>query len=149
MVVANILVASAYNSKNHKLAIYNIGSSDRNPLNWEQTQKVVQEYWNNNISQNRISKSKVFISNNKYAIKAKELMRLVPITAYSRIAPFLGSQHAKNAQKLIKAEERAIQIKQIFKFFVQGSWIYESRGIKDLLTWMTEQDKEMFLVDVA
>lgn len=30
-------------------------------------------------------------------------MRTIPISAYARLSPFLGGQHAKNAQKLIKA----------------------------------------------
>lgn len=34
IVVANILVASAYNANSHKLSIYHVGSSDRNPINW-------------------------------------------------------------------------------------------------------------------
>lgn len=67
--VANILVASAYNSNNHKLAIYNCGSSDRNPINWTQMQRIIQDFWNNNVSQNRISKAKVLISNNKLTIR--------------------------------------------------------------------------------
>jgi hypothetical protein len=70
IVVANILVATAYNSQNNGLAIYNVGSSDRNPMCWVEMQKVIQDYWNNNVSQNRIAKSKVFVSRNKYALKA-------------------------------------------------------------------------------
>lgn len=64
-------------------------------------------------------------------------MRTIPISIYSRLSPFLGNQHVKNAQKLVKAEERAQQIKKIFAFFVQGDWIYQSSGYKDLLNWMT------------
>jgi hypothetical protein len=70
IVVANILAATAYNSKNNGLALYNVGSSDRNPVSWVEMQKIIQDYWNNNISQNRIAKSKVFVSRNKYALKA-------------------------------------------------------------------------------
>lgn len=64
-------------------------------------------------------------------------MRTIPIAVYSRIAPFLGNQHVKNAQKLVKAEERAAEIKKIFEFFFGGEWIYECRGVKDLLNWMS------------
>lgn len=104
IVVANILVASAYNTKSHKLSVYNVGSSDRNPLIWKDAQQIIQDYWNSNISPNRISKSKVRYTSNSFVIKASELSRKIPISIYSRLSPFLGSQHVKNAQKLIKAE---------------------------------------------
>ena len=35
IVVSNILVATAFNSKSNKLSIFHICSSDRNPLNWK------------------------------------------------------------------------------------------------------------------
>lgn len=69
IVVADILVASAYNSKSHKLSLYHSGSSDRNPLIWKDVQQVLQDYWNSNISPNRISKSKILYTNNKFLIK--------------------------------------------------------------------------------
>lgn len=103
IVVANILVASAFNSKSHKLSLYHVGSSDRNPLIWRDVQQIVQDYWNSNISPSRVSKSKAIYSSNTLLIKASELSRKIPIAIYSRLSPFLGSQHVKNAQKLIKA----------------------------------------------
>ena len=30
-----------------------------------------------------------------------------------------------------------------------GEWIYESRGIRELSNWLSESDKQQFLVDVA
>lgn len=91
----------------NKLSVYNIGSSDRNPLIWKDVQQIIQDYWNSNISPSRISKSKVRYTSNTFVIKASELSRKIPISIYNRLSPFLGSQHVKNAQKLIKAEERA------------------------------------------
>lgn len=38
---------------------------------------------------------------------------------------------------------------KIFKFFLDGEWIYESRRVRDLTNWLTEADRESFLVDVA
>lgn len=62
IVVANILTASAYNSNSHGLSIYNCGSSDRNPIPWKKVQTIVQDYWNSNPSQNRLSKASVVYS---------------------------------------------------------------------------------------
>lgn len=149
IVVANILTAAACNSKSHTLTIYNCGSSDRNPIPWRRVKELVQDYWNHNPSHNRVSKSNVVYTDNNLLIKASEYSRKIPISVYSRLAPFMGSQHVKNAQKLIKAEERAQEIKKIFDFFVRGEWIYESRGVKDLTNWMTEEDRKNFLVDVS
>lgn len=70
IVVANILVASAFNSKSHKLSLYHVGSSDRNPLIWRDVQQIVQDYWNSNISPSRVSKSKAIYSSNTLLIKA-------------------------------------------------------------------------------
>ena len=38
VVVATIIVASAYNFNNRSLPIYHVGSSDRNPLTWGEIQ---------------------------------------------------------------------------------------------------------------
>jgi len=70
IVVANILTASAYNSNSHHLSIYNCGSSDRNPIPWKKVQTIVQDYWNSNPSQNRLSKANVVYTQNSLRIKA-------------------------------------------------------------------------------
>jgi len=70
IVVADILVAAAFNSRSHKLSIYHSGSSDRNPLTWKDAQQIIQDYWNSNVSPNRISKSKVVYSSNAFLTKA-------------------------------------------------------------------------------
>lgn len=46
VVVATIIVASAYNMKNSALSIYHAGSSDRNPLVWGEIGREVVNYWN-------------------------------------------------------------------------------------------------------
>lgn len=70
VVVANILVAAAYNANSHSLSIYHAGSSDRNPIKWGQVQQIIQDFWNSNVSQNRVSKAKVLMSTNKIKTKA-------------------------------------------------------------------------------
>ncbi len=35
VVVANIIVATAYNFRNKDLSIYHVGTSDRNPITWK------------------------------------------------------------------------------------------------------------------
>jgi len=70
IVVGNILAASAYNSKSHSLSIYNCGSSDRNPIPWRKVQTIVQDYWNSNPSQNRLSKANVVYTQSTLRIKA-------------------------------------------------------------------------------
>ena len=102
--MANILVASAADAFSHKLKVYHCGSSDRNPLIWKDAQQIIQDFWNTNISPSRVSKSKALYTENKWKIRASELSRKIPISIYSKLAPFLGREHVKNAQKLIKAE---------------------------------------------
>ena len=70
IVVANILVASAFNSKSNKLSLYHVGSSDRNPMIWVDVQQILTDFWNNNVSQSRVSKSKVIFSSSAIKIKA-------------------------------------------------------------------------------
>lgn len=88
----------------HKLSIYHVGSSDRNPINWYEVKTILTDFWNSNVSPSRVSKSNVVFSSNKLKTKASQLSRTIPISVYSRLAPFLGTQHVKNVQKLVKAE---------------------------------------------
>lgn len=141
IVVANIIVASAFNAFSKNLNIYHVGSSDRNPLQWGQIQKIVLDFWNANPSQSRISKANVLLSNSKTRVRLNELKRTIPNWVYSKTAPYLGTQHVKNVQRLEKAEKRAKEIKQIFHFFVSGEWIYECRRMLEMQSWLTESDR--------
>lgn len=69
VVCANIIVASAFNARSKTLNIYHVGSSDRNPVRWKMTQSVVQDFWNTNISESRVSKSQILINTNPTRIK--------------------------------------------------------------------------------
>lgn len=64
VVVATIIVASAYNFNNLSLPIYHVGSSDRNPLTWGEIQQEVCSFWNTHIPQSQISRAEVLISEN-------------------------------------------------------------------------------------
>jgi hypothetical protein len=44
--------------------------------------------------------------------------RTIPIEAYQRLAPLMGKQHQKNAEKMRKTLERGEEIAKIFEFFV-------------------------------
>lgn len=68
-VVANIIVATAKNFNKDDLPIYHVGSSDRNPITWENVRQTVTTYWNNNPSSSRMGKSKVFYSESSTLIK--------------------------------------------------------------------------------
>lgn len=41
LVVANIIVATAFNINKNGMPIYHVGSSDRNPITWSKAQTVV------------------------------------------------------------------------------------------------------------
>lgn len=62
VVVAVIIVASAFNFKNKDLPIYHAGSSDRNPLIWGEVQREVVDYWTKNVSQSRMMKPSLCVS---------------------------------------------------------------------------------------
>ena len=68
---------------------------------------------------------------------------------YSKASPYLGSQHVKNAQRLVKAEERAAEIKRLFHFFVFGEWIYECRKTRDMQNWLSESERSEYILDCA
>lgn len=69
--------------------------------------------------------------------------------AYSKISPFMGREHSKNAQRLVKAEERATEIKKIFHFFAVGEWIYECRKTRHMQSWLSEDERPQYLLDCA
>jgi hypothetical protein len=102
VVVATIIVASAFNLKNPKLTIYHAGSSDRNPLIWGEIAHEVVDYWTKNASQSRMLKPSLIVSESNHALKLSRLKRTLPIKVYQRLSPFLGKQHQKNAEKMRK-----------------------------------------------
>jgi hypothetical protein len=65
VVVAIIIVASAFNFKNKNLLIYHAGSSDRNPLLWDEVQREVVDYWTKNPSKSRMMKPSICVSKSK------------------------------------------------------------------------------------
>lgn len=69
VVVANIIVATAYNARAKKINIYHVGSSDRNPMPWGTTAKIVTDFWNTNVSQSRVSKAKLMVSQHESVVK--------------------------------------------------------------------------------
>ena len=69
VVVANIIVATAYNAFNKTLSIYHVGSSDRNPIFWRHVAKLLTDFWNTNVSQSRISKPHIVMTKSKIRLK--------------------------------------------------------------------------------
>lgn len=69
IVVANILVATAFNSMSNKLSVYHVGSSDRNPLTWGDVKQITTHFWNTNISPSKLSKSHLVYSPNYVKVK--------------------------------------------------------------------------------
>jgi hypothetical protein len=43
---------------------------------------------------------------NEKILKFNELKRRLPVLFYSKVAPFMGKQHQKNSEKMIKTLER-------------------------------------------
>jgi hypothetical protein len=106
VVVATIIVASAYNFRNQSLPIYHVGSSDRNPLTWGEMKTEVCDFWNNNISRSKLSKAEIYVSENETMLNFRKWRRKIPIEIYRRMGPLLGKQAQKNAQRMTKTMER-------------------------------------------
>jgi hypothetical protein len=79
IVVATIIVASAYNVGNKSLSIYHVGSSDRNPLTWGEIKEEVCSFWNTNVSQSRLTKAGVIITENETRLQLVRLQRKIPV----------------------------------------------------------------------
>ena len=79
VVVATIIVASAFNFKTKTLPIYHVGSSDRNPLTWGEMREEVCNFWNTNVSQSRLTKAKLFVTENETRLKLAKLQRTIPV----------------------------------------------------------------------
>jgi hypothetical protein len=114
VVVANMIVASAYNFRNPNLPIYHVGSSDRNPHTWGEMKDMVSVYWNSNVSQNRVGKSDLYVTESDSKLRWNRFVKRLPIWMYGAVAPILGKQHVKNVQKMKKTVERGDQIAKIF-----------------------------------
>ena len=114
LVVNNIIVATAFNSRKNGMPIYHVGSSDRNPVTWKKAQDVVTQFWNSNPSGSRVGKSEVLFHENASLIRLNQLRRRLPIVMYSKISPYLGKQQQKNAEKMLKTMDRGLEITKIF-----------------------------------
>lgn len=111
IVVANIIVASAFNMKNtSKLNIYHVGSSDRNPATWSEAEVITVDYWKRNVSQSRLSEPTVFMSGNIYKVTLNRLSKRMPVWIYAKMAPYMGKQHMKNVSKMLQGIQRADEI---------------------------------------
>lgn len=97
LVVANIIVATAFNMNKNGMPIYHVGSSDRNPVTWKKAQEVVTQFWNSNPSGSRVGKSEVLFHENSALIRLNQLRRRIPVLLYHKISPYLGKQQQKNA----------------------------------------------------
>jgi hypothetical protein len=106
IVVANIIVATAYNFRTQVFNIYHVGSSDRNPLTWGEIQEGIEGYWNTNISQSKVRKAKAYFGDNAWSLKMHKWKRKLPVWIYEKSAPIMGKQHVKNVQKMIKSMKR-------------------------------------------
>ncbi len=62
VVVATIIVATALNFNTKSLPIYHVGSSDRNPLTWGEIKEEVVKFWNSNVSQSKMGKASVLVT---------------------------------------------------------------------------------------
>lgn len=69
VVVANIIVATAFNLKKNGMPIYHVGSSDRNPITWGKAQEIVTDFWNSNPSISRVGKAGVVFSENQNTLR--------------------------------------------------------------------------------
>jgi hypothetical protein len=79
VVVATIIVASAFNFRTKSLPIYHVGSSDRNPLTWGEMKEEVCNFWNTNVSQSRLTKAKLVITENETRLKLGRMQRKIPV----------------------------------------------------------------------
>jgi alcohol-forming fatty acyl-CoA reductase len=138
IVVANIIVAAAFNMKqNKKLNIYHVGSSDRNPITWKECETITVDYWKSNISQSRLAEPTVFMTNNPLHIKINRLRKRFPVWMYAKVAPYMGKNHVKKVHRVLNGFQRADEIQSFFTFFMTNEWIYESRNMKEFNNFLS------------
>ena len=54
------------------------------------------------------------MTTSEYEIKISKSKREIPLKVYTRLAPFLGKQHQKNARKMLKTVKRGEEVSKIF-----------------------------------
>lgn len=81
---------------------------------------MVQDFWEKNPSNSQVSKPNVIMTNDKFTLKRSQIKREIPLWMYGKLSPYMGKQSQKNAQKMMKTEERAVEIKKIFHFFTKN-----------------------------
>ncbi len=88
------------------------------------------------MSQSGVARSDLVVTQSDLTLQRHRLKRRLPVWLYSKIAPVLGKQHVKNAQKMEKTMTRGIEITKIFEFFVLNEWIYECRNFRRLIEFL-------------
>lgn len=58
-----IIVSTAFHANKNQLEVYNVGSSDRNPIKWGECAQIVNNFWNSNQSSVKLGKANVIITN--------------------------------------------------------------------------------------
>ncbi len=79
VVANNIIVVSAHNFRQTNLAVYHVGSSDRNPLTWGEIGEQVSAFWNSSKTASKISKSHLTMTTSPWKLSASQLKQRLPV----------------------------------------------------------------------
>lgn len=92
-IVVNFLItATAFHAHKNYIEVYNVGSSDRNPLTWDECRQIVNNFWNANQSSIKLSKANVQIYPNHQEVKYQRLKRRLPAVLYNKVATLIRSK---------------------------------------------------------
>jgi hypothetical protein len=149
VVASAIIAATALSGGQKGIPIYQVGSSDLNPYTWAEMKVGVINFWNSTVSESKMSKAKLIMTNVKSRFYFENLKRRLPLEVYSRLSPFLGKQHVKTAHRMVKTFQRGEEVSKIFEFFMTHDWIYESKNVTRLCNSLSSEDRKAFFLDIA
>jgi len=145
-----IIVAGARYARSPNLTVVHCATSANNPVSWGYSTEVVCSYWKNFPPQKRVGECNFHLQKNEKLLKAEQFARRAPALVFQKFAFAVDKPGLKkSASKSYNAILRSEQLSEQFKHFTLNEWIFTTKNLEDMRQFCTEEEKEIFQLDVT
>lgn len=146
-----IIAATADKMGDNDLTVFHSSSSHRNPVTWIQTMRYFWPYIGRNPFEKRITYPEFDMYSNENLLKAVFfLKRELPAKGFYYLSRLIGNpKMKKDAERYLKVIKQCKVISGHFSHFTSNEWIYGTINSHKLMNRLEDEDREMFMLDVA
>ncbi len=110
---------------------------------------MVVKYFNDFPPEKKLSAAKVRLIKNPNIIRLYQIKRRIPALLYLKLTELMNDpQRNKQANRLVKAIYRSEDVSETFSFFACNEWIFETKKSMEMISILTDREKETFELDV-